>query len=225
MARDERKRQKRLLKKRRRDKVRRLVHAQAVPFSARKTRDKIRQARSLPLHECLINPSWRQMGLARVLLSRRQPDGNLLFGVYMVDVLCLGLKSTFCNADFPPAQYNARLREPMYRDGRPVECALALAHRVIYGGIDYAAQFGFRPDSDFDLSRYVLEDKASVEPCDEVEFGRDGKPVYISGPHDDPRRVIAQLRSAVGEGNFDFIAGGPAMPGQDMGRGTRVVHL
>jgi len=225
MARDERKRQKQLLKKRRRDKARRRLQTQTVPFAARKPRDKVRSARGLPIHECLINPSWRQRGLAQILISRRQPDANLLFGVYLVDVWCLGLKSTFCNADLPPAQYEREVRSPMYRGERPVECSLAMAHRLIYGGIEYAAQFGFRPDSDFHLSRFVLEDQASAEPCDEVEFGRDGKPFYVSGPDDDPRRVVAQLRSAVGEGNFDFAAGGPAMPGQDIGLDMPVAHL
>ena len=100
MARNEARRQKKLMKKRQKDKVRRRASVEAVPYSALDARKKIHLARQYPLYECLINASWKEKGLATVLISRRQPDGDLLFGVYLVDTLCLGVKNTFCNADF-----------------------------------------------------------------------------------------------------------------------------
>jgi hypothetical protein len=39
----------------------------------------------------------------------------------------------------------------------------------------------------------------------ELTFGRDGKPVYISGPHDDGERIIRKLRRGLGDGNYDFV--------------------
>jgi len=41
-------------------------------------------------------------------------------------------------------------------------------------------------------------------------FGRDGKPMYIEGPHDDTSRFMSALRKTVGEGNFHFVVGAPA---------------
>lgn len=41
------------------------------------------------------------------------------------------------------------------------------------------------------------------------QFGRDGKPFYVAGPHDNPDRVIRTLEQSVGEDNFHFLAGVP----------------
>jgi hypothetical protein len=34
--------------------------------------------------------------------------------------------------------------------------------------------------------------------------------LFVSGPYDDSRRIVAQLVRSVGEGNFHFLIGGPA---------------
>ncbi len=169
----------------------------------------VRHARSCPVHECLINPSWRDSGLARILLARRQPDGLIAFGVYLVDVLCLGLKSTFCNANFTSARYQQSLRKRCYQDEAPVECPVPLAHAIVYGGIDYAADLGFTPDRDFRLSQYILEPRDALGEVPDVEFGRDGKPCYVSGPYDDVAAILAKLDRRLGEGNYLFLVGGP----------------
>ena len=39
----------------------------------------------------------------------------------------------------------------------------------------------------------------------ELTFGRDGKPLYISGPYDDGDRIIRKLRRGLGDGNYDFV--------------------
>ena len=40
-----------------------------------------------------------------------------------------------------------------------------------------------------------------------LEFGRDGMPMYIEGPHDDTWRIVRTLRQNVGDGNFHYLAG------------------
>jgi len=184
MAIDQKKRQKKLMKKRQKDKTRKKKQAESVPFALLSATKKILGARKLRIYECLINPSWKEDGLATILLSRRQPDGDLLFGVYLVDVYYLGLKNTFCNVDFSVWRYETELRSKTYKEEDPVECPIPLAHHIIYGGIEFAAQFGFKPNKDFKFSQYVLEDKNSIEPCEAVEFGKDGQPYYIAGPDD-----------------------------------------
>lgn len=39
-----------------------------------------------------------------------------------------------------------------------------------------------------------------------ITFGKDGKPLYVSGPHDKPGPVIRTLERTVGAGNVEFIA-------------------
>lgn len=205
MARSEAKRQKKLMKKRRKDKMRRKGKRQAFPDIS-KTR-MILNAREYPIHECLINSSWRDQGIASILLSRRQPDGRIVFGLYLVDIFCLGLKDTLCNANVPFSTYEGEIKPRGYLADKPVKCPIPLAHSIIYGGIEYAEKLGFKPHKDFKLSKHILEEPDKIERV-KVEFGKEGKPFYIPGPRDDPRKVrkiIKQLERSVGPGNFDFL--------------------
>jgi len=68
-----------------------------------------------------------------------------------------------------------------------------------------SAQFGFSPRKDFKLSQYVLEDKNSVELCDNIEFGKDGQPYYVAGPNDNVEYIMRQLESKAGEENFKYL--------------------
>ncbi|MBN1363062.1 MAG: hypothetical protein JW993_20855 [Sedimentisphaerales bacterium] len=141
-----------------------------------------------------------------MLVSRRQPNGDLLYGLYLVDVLCLGLKNTLYDADVPMSRYRGELFDQMYGDEEPIPCSRELAHQVIYGGIAFARQFGFRPQRDFEVSQYILDPADTVgPPAEQIEFGRDGKPLYIRGPHDDTRRILRQLEAAAGPGNYHYL--------------------
>ena len=56
--------------------------------------------------------------------------------------------------------------------------------------------------------RPILEDRDSIAPCTEnVEFGKDGKPMFVAGPYDDVEYVMNKLTSEAGEGKFSFITG------------------
>jgi len=122
-----------------------------------------------------------------------------------VDIYCLGLKDTFCNADFSVWKYETEVRTKIHPEEKLVECPIPLAHQIIYGGIEFAAQFGFKPNKDFKLSQYVLEYSNNIEPCEEIEFGKDGQPCYIAGPDDNVEHILRQLESKAGEGNFKFL--------------------
>lgn len=198
---DERKRQKGLMKKRQKDRSRYAKRAQSSPSLSENPAHIIRNARKLPIYECLINQGWRHAGLANILISRRQPDGKIAFGAYLVDIFCLGLKNTFCNAGLTLEQYRD-LCKKVFRGDPFMECPLPLAHKIIYGGIDYAASLGFTLNRDFKWSRYILEERGKFAELPEVEFGKDGKPLFISGPNDDVGPILEQLKRRVGPGNF-----------------------
>jgi len=122
--------------------------------------------------------------------------------------LCLGLKDTLCEADVSEWVYKTEVRSKLSSNEELVECSIPLAHHIIYGGIEFASQFGFKPHKDFELSRHVLDDRDSIQPCTEnVEFGKDGEPLFVAGPYDDVERIIRQLESKAGEGKFSSITG------------------
>lgn len=205
MALDARKRQEKLAKQRQKDKARSAKRADSISASPRAAAERsIRAARTMPVYECMIGAGWQESGLAQIFLSRRQPDGKILYGVYLVDLGCLGLKSTFCNAGVSPQDYGATIADRLVEQWDAVECPPELAYEIIYGGIAYAAQFGFSPDPDFNLSKYILADREDIKIAGEVEFGRNGKPNYVAGPDDDPEWVISRLQATVGENNFYY---------------------
>lgn len=215
MAKSEKKRQKQQLRKQRKKKE--MAKAAAIkppPFADLSKRQKILKSSHLPLHECLVSSEWQEEGMAVILVSRLQPDGDLIFATFLVDVFCLGVKSAFCNADMSPRTYQTDLREKVFRDYTSVSCSLDLAKQIVYGAIDYAAQFGFEPDKNFSLSRHVLGERTAGQQESEIQFGKDGKPFYITGPNDDMDRILAQLEAKVGQGNYHYIcpAGDPFDP-------------
>jgi hypothetical protein len=69
---------------------------------------------------------------------------------------------------------------------------LVLVQRIVFGAIGYARGLGFEPHADFAKAAGHLGEWDGV--CD-LEFGRDGMPMYIEGPHDDTRRIIHTLRT------------------------------
>lgn len=203
---NQRKRQKALLKKRRKDKERRKKRLRSSGSNEYSHKVRlIKNAKTYPLFECMIDEGWQDRGLAQILISRRQPNNKLIFGVYLVDIYCLGLKNTFCNANISPEEYK-RIKLSSFKDTVLIPCLPAKACRIIIGAIEYAKRLGFEPQKDFYLSKFILDGLPDTD-CDfTLEFGREGKPFYIAGPDDDFKTIIDTLRKSVGEGNFDFMA-------------------
>ena len=127
-------------------------------------------------------------------------------GVYLIDIYCLGLKNTF---------YNPDVSYPEFRDlifNKPDEKHIGIdideAHSIIYGGIEYAENLGFKPHSDFKVTKFILKHREEIEFDDTIEFGKDGKPFYFAGPYDSKEKInkiYLQLQKSVGENNFDFV--------------------
>ena len=206
MAINQKRRQKALLKKRRKDKERRKKQARFSDSGESSNRVRlIKNAKNYPLHECLIDKEWQDRGLAQILFSRRQPNNKLIFGVYLVDIYCLGLKNTYCHANFSLEEYQD-LKNKAFKETILVPYPPGKVCKIIFGAIEYARRLGFKPQKDFDLSQFVLEGLPIDNYDLTSEFGYKGKPLFIAGPDDDFNTIIKTLKKNVGEDNFDFIA-------------------
>jgi hypothetical protein len=208
MPRDERKHQKALMKQRSKQKAVAQHKAYQQALTSSSPQAILRRARTFPLYECLISDNWNKkdnMGLVEVLVARQQPDGNICFGVYLVDTFCLGLKNTFANADFSRSRYQSEIRNKIFRAGKSVKCSIELAQQMIYQSIEYAEQFGFELEKDFALSQYLLAPRGELEEPYQLTFGKDGKPCFIAGPNDNVARVLRQLEKTAGPGNYDYL--------------------
>jgi hypothetical protein len=166
---------------------------------------RIFKARKCPVYECLINPNWQDDGLANILLSRKQPDNNIIFGCFLVDTFCLGLKDSFCNVGLSLSEYEDDLKISVFKEGEPIDCSVTLIHQIIFGAIQYAANLGFKPNKNYSLSKFILEDESDYLELLTLEFGKDGKPFYIPDSYDPSNSIIKQLENKLGKGNFDFM--------------------
>jgi len=116
----------------------------------------------------------------------------------------LGLKDTFAKTNVSPDRYQ-ELHEKMDHRQKMTTCPIELAHQMIYASLDYAAQFGFQPQSDWTQSQYLLEPRGELEEPYQLTFGKDGKPFFISGPYDNVEQIIKQLDKTAGPGNYDVV--------------------
>ena len=212
MSRNEKRRQKGLArrKKKRARKKQESSGASLFSHSHDATKALIRRAREFPVHECLLSAAWKERGLAQLVLSRLLPDDRIICGVYLADVYCLGLKNAFCDV-VSAAMYERELKRKIFPEDNdePAACSVELFHQIIYGAIDYARQFGFEPHRDFELAQHILDPRDQIPPNPDLEFGHEGKPLYISGPDDNVQRILRTLEKHAGDGNYDYMIGGP----------------
>jgi len=162
------------------------------------------QARSLPILECLINEDWESAGIANVLVARQHKTGNITYALYLVDMYCLGVKDVNYNFNVDPDHY-ADLK---YAGPGWLTIDYVLAHNIIYGGIEYAEDYDFKPHKDFTIARFILEEDDEAVELMELEFGLDGKPCYVQGPYDDPvkvKNIMATLERTAGKDNFTMV--------------------
>ncbi len=168
-----------------------------------------RQIADWPIHEVLIPDEWQTpCSLLQMLVSRRSPEGDLVAGLFLVDLGCLGLKNGFLTL-VTGHEYDQIVSK--YRSAqRMLGCSLDLAAKVLLVALEYADSLGFQPHPDAEDAFPILLG-ADPSACDEqVPVGDGtGKPFYCSGPHDNVDRILQTLERTQGEGNYEFMIGGP----------------
>jgi hypothetical protein len=178
------------------------VVKKTVPLVFNPQKYVIEAARKLPIHSCLVNEGWDEMGMAVVIITRVRPKGTFVIGTYIVDTFCLGVKDTgwWCDVD---EEHLENLQNGMQLEFTEIEKDVAF--NIIYGGVRYAKQFDFQPHKDFTaVTQYILDPFSSVEDL-ELTFGKDGKPCYVRGPHDKPLSIIQKLERKLGVDGFHVV--------------------
>jgi hypothetical protein len=170
----------------------------------------LQNARDFPIFGCWIMAGWREAGMAPVVVARQLDADRIMFGSYMVDLYCLGVKDVFTRTDYTLNRFERDL--PKLCSGSPEKCSVELAHEIIYGGLDYAEKIGFSPHPDFkrQMADLLLDPPDAHPRQDNVVFGKDNKPFYVSGPYDDERtiaHIVNTLKRTCGDGNFNVMLG------------------
>jgi hypothetical protein len=207
MATDPKKRQQKLAKKnsKRKEKTAELKIASQLPS--------FKQSALWPLHACELTATWRNtMTITQIVVSRKSPQGHIAAAVFLVDLACLGVKNALYRIYPSEGVFNRELVRDLHEGQDFIPCSLELACKIIHAGLEYAHNLGFKPNKDFPTASLIFAQTDFSHVPDTIPTGgSDGKPLYISGPHDDPQRVRRILNNSVGEGNYHFFLGGPPM--------------
>lgn len=167
-----------------------------------------KKVRTLPIYECLVRSDWKEAKMATVLVARNHTNGNITVCSYLVDLFCLGVKDSMYLFNVPLQQYQ-EFKEKFNSNMRMTEVDYSLVHNIVYAGVEFAEEFGFKPHKDYEsVTKYMLEEDTEDTDLIEIECGSDGKPLYFRGPFEDDakaRKIIAQLEKNAGPGNYEYV--------------------
>jgi len=212
MAINPRKRQKKLERRKAKEKAERreLARRESPGLPSR-----IQQASAAPiLHCCVTAEIWRH-GIGNVLVSRQLSDGQVAFAVFLVDVYCLGVKNIFVNI-VSRARYDEEGYGKLIHQGGLTKMLPECARKLVENAVQYANELGLSPHSDYRTARLIFADIAAEACTEDYTFGKDGKPFFVSGPHDSPARcqqILRTLHNHCGPDGYHFLmmAGGPLL--------------
>lgn len=163
-----------------------------------------------PVLDCLLGESIHKVGMGSVLLARETPYAEVAVSAFVVDVYCLGVREAFFTV-MRKADYLGKLKPMLVKTHgdqgiQPVEPSCA--RKLLQGAVAYAEDLGFDPAADYWRAEKLF---GAADPCrceTDYAYGREGKPCYVQGPHDDMktvRYVLDRLNERLGEGNFDYV--------------------
>ena len=66
-------------------------------------------ARDYPIYGCWIMAGWQAAGITPVVVAREQAPDRIMFGVYMVDIYCLGIKNVYTRTDYSLNRFEREL--------------------------------------------------------------------------------------------------------------------
>jgi hypothetical protein len=167
---------------------------------------RLQGAEKWPIVQALAAAELWQEGIGSLAIARREPGGQLIVGVFLVDVFCLGVKNTVWRAGTQQDYDN--LLEQMGQSQTMSAITPACLAKIIRGAVEYAESFGFPPHPDFRHASALLD---GIDPSTcphEFKFGKDGRPFYINGPNESAAQAAAIVQRIHAAGGH-FIVGIP----------------
>jgi hypothetical protein len=204
---DEKRRQKKLAKKAARRKAK-LSDKKDAHTSESAGAQNIALALNSLLHECIVPEGLFEVGIGNILVSRKMPDGNVALSIFLLDVFCLGVKDAYFFI-MSQSEYDDKIKS-IKQDADfkslPPECI----RKLVESAEAYAGNLGFNPHSDYRSARKIFGDIDAEKCAMQFEFGKDGRPLFISGPNDTQAKcmkIMETLTKSCGPGGFHYMIG------------------
>lgn len=148
-------------------------------------------------------------GIGHVVISRFKGNGDVETGVFLVDVWCLGVKNAFF-ARLSQSEYESNLLAKAFPEGQRQSMEPGCARKLVEQAVAYTQNIGFAPHRDYKAACRVFGGITAGACTETFQFGKDGKPFFISGPDDSEEkceRILNLLELRCGKGKFDYIVG------------------
>ena|SRR6516225_4543215 len=154
----------------------------------------------------LVPANLFEVGIGNLFFSRPLPGGRVAVGCFLLDVFCLGVKNALMST-MPRDEYARRRRNWSTAETlQPVSAACF--RKLVEGGVAYARDLGFSPHRDYAEASQVFGEVETTACPTRFEYGHEGKPFYVSGPHETARQVeaiVEQLERRKGAGNYHYL--------------------
>jgi len=163
--------------------------------------------RTLEIKEIIYAADILEIGKGHIFVTRQKRNGDIINASYLVDTYCLGVKDTFYK-EMDPFEYE-EMRAYIMTDSRlkmEVIDDHNYAFNLIYGAIEYAEDLGIEPHEDFSVTEFLLPSAEDIEYVD-IEFGHNGRPLYISYLGDNKAEIFKSLNESVGPDGYDYEEG------------------
>jgi hypothetical protein len=204
MTADPRKRQKKLERRaaKRSEKKHKLVRAQPAGLA-----DRMAAAAKYPPLHAWIPDVLETEGIASVLFSRELPNGMVAVAVFLVDRYCLGVKDALANV-LTRSAYEGQFVREMRSQFPARDVSPACVRKLVEAAVAYAGNLGFAPHPDYHKAKMLFGAVDAGDCAEEFEFGKDGKPFFVAGPHDSLarcRQIVSILNHKCGPGGFEYF--------------------
>lgn len=203
MALDQRKRQKKL---ERRAAKRKAQAKPAFRYDTADVRARFQKAAAAPILHAVASESLWTNGIGHVVLSRTADQGQIAFSAFLVDMYCLGVKDAFWNIKFRSDVDS--LLEKLRETDKLVKLSPECARKLVEGAVEYARSLGFPPHEDYLRAKLIFGDINAAACTETFTYGKDGKPLFIAGPHDNSlrcRQIRNTLHARFGPTGYHYI--------------------
>jgi hypothetical protein len=191
---DPRKRQKKLERHKAKQKTERreLARRESGGLAAR-----LVQASAAPILHCCTTAGIWDVGMGQVVVSRQLAGGQVAFVAFLVDMYFFGVKNVIVQVA-PRPRYQRDLYDKLARRETLIELQPPCARKLVEGAVAYASNLGVPPYADYRVAKLIFGDIDAGACIEEYEYGKDGEPLFIAGPHDSPAKM-AQVARAMAE--------------------------
>lgn len=165
-----------------------------------------KRGRQLEIGKCYVTDGLFDKdttGEGYVIVTRNHTGGKISCAIFLVDVLCLGIKDSFIRLRLDSFDFQEIL-ESFECATDMVECSYNEAHNIIYGALAFAEDAGIEPHKTFALTQYMLEEDTDDIPIIEYDFGKNGKHFLIASDQIEASKYLPKLKKLYGN-NFKYI--------------------